>query len=157
AADGAAILRNDVYYLGSLPRWSTGRVALLGDAAHATTPGVGQGAAQAIEDAVALGKASTRPGTSRPRSSTTRRRGDRAPSSSASCRAALPGPAGWRAGRAAGPATRSSPPPPNGHKGASSSRSFATTTPRQSEAGRPGGELVDAQPRRHSHHRGSIS
>lgn len=53
-ADGAAILRNDVYYLEPLPRWSAGRVALLGDAAHATTPGVGQGAAQAIEDAVAL-------------------------------------------------------------------------------------------------------
>jgi 2-polyprenyl-6-methoxyphenol hydroxylase-like FAD-dependent oxidoreductase len=27
---------------------------LLGDAAHATTPGIGQGAAQAIEDAVVL-------------------------------------------------------------------------------------------------------
>jgi 2-polyprenyl-6-methoxyphenol hydroxylase-like FAD-dependent oxidoreductase len=52
--DASAILRNDVYYLESLPRWSSGRVVLLGDAAHATTPGVGQGAAQAIEDAVAL-------------------------------------------------------------------------------------------------------
>ena len=31
-----------------------GRIVLLGDAAHATTPGVGQGAAQAIEDAVVL-------------------------------------------------------------------------------------------------------
>jgi 2-polyprenyl-6-methoxyphenol hydroxylase-like FAD-dependent oxidoreductase len=50
-----AILRNDVYYLAPLARWSTGRVVLLGDAAHATTPGVGQGAAQAIEDAVVLG------------------------------------------------------------------------------------------------------
>ena len=35
-------------------RWSGGRVVLLGDAAHATTPGVGQGAAQALEDAVVL-------------------------------------------------------------------------------------------------------
>jgi len=43
AADEAAILRNDVYYLGPLPRWSEGRVVLVGDAAHATTPGVGQG------------------------------------------------------------------------------------------------------------------
>jgi 2-polyprenyl-6-methoxyphenol hydroxylase-like FAD-dependent oxidoreductase len=49
-----AILRNDVYYLEPLPRWSDGRVVLIGDAAHATTPGVGQGAAQAIEDAVVL-------------------------------------------------------------------------------------------------------
>jgi 2-polyprenyl-6-methoxyphenol hydroxylase-like FAD-dependent oxidoreductase len=53
-ADESAILRNDIYYLESLPRWSDGRVVLVGDAAHATTPGVGQGAAQAIEDAVVL-------------------------------------------------------------------------------------------------------
>jgi 2-polyprenyl-6-methoxyphenol hydroxylase-like FAD-dependent oxidoreductase len=48
------ILRNDVYYLDPLPTWSRGRIVLLGDSAHATTPGVGQGAAQALEDAVAL-------------------------------------------------------------------------------------------------------
>jgi 2-polyprenyl-6-methoxyphenol hydroxylase-like FAD-dependent oxidoreductase len=54
SADEGAILRNDVYYLEPLPRWSEGRVVLVGDAAHATTPGVGQGAAQAIEDAVVL-------------------------------------------------------------------------------------------------------
>jgi 2-polyprenyl-6-methoxyphenol hydroxylase-like FAD-dependent oxidoreductase len=54
AADESAILRNDVYYLEPLPRWSSGRVVLVGDAAHAMTPGVGQGAAQAIEDAVVL-------------------------------------------------------------------------------------------------------
>jgi 2-polyprenyl-6-methoxyphenol hydroxylase-like FAD-dependent oxidoreductase len=48
------ILRNDVYYLEPLPRWSDGRLVLIGDAAHASTPGVGQGAAQAIEDAVVL-------------------------------------------------------------------------------------------------------
>jgi 2-polyprenyl-6-methoxyphenol hydroxylase-like FAD-dependent oxidoreductase len=54
ATDEDAILRNDVYYLDPLPRWSNGRVVLVGDAAHATTPGVGQGAAQAIEDAVVL-------------------------------------------------------------------------------------------------------
>ena len=54
ASDENAILRNDVYYLEPLPRWSDGRVVLVGDAAHATTPGVGQGAAQAIEDAVVL-------------------------------------------------------------------------------------------------------
>ena len=54
AADESAVLRNDVYDLDPLPRWSDGRVVLVGDAAHATTPGVGQGAAQAIEDAVVL-------------------------------------------------------------------------------------------------------
>jgi 2-polyprenyl-6-methoxyphenol hydroxylase-like FAD-dependent oxidoreductase len=53
-ADEGAILRNDVYYLEPLPRWSEGRVVLVGDAAHATTPSVGQGAAQAIEDAAVL-------------------------------------------------------------------------------------------------------
>jgi 2-polyprenyl-6-methoxyphenol hydroxylase-like FAD-dependent oxidoreductase len=54
ATDEGAILRNDVYYLEPLPRWRAGRLVLVGDAAHATTPGVGQGAAQAIEDAVVL-------------------------------------------------------------------------------------------------------
>ncbi len=57
AANEGAVLRNDVYYLYPLPRWSEGRVVLLGDAAHATTPGVGQGAAQALEDAVVLADA----------------------------------------------------------------------------------------------------
>ena len=37
-----------------LPKWVDGRVALLGDAAHATTPNLGQGACQAIEDAFVL-------------------------------------------------------------------------------------------------------
>src|SRR5262249_45351891 len=54
ATEESAVLRNDVYYLGSPPHWSKGRLVLVGDAAHATTPGVGQRAAQAIEDAVVL-------------------------------------------------------------------------------------------------------
>jgi 2-polyprenyl-6-methoxyphenol hydroxylase-like FAD-dependent oxidoreductase len=54
AAGEDTILRSDVYYLEPLPRWSDGRLVLIGDAAHASTPGVGQGAAQAIEDAVVL-------------------------------------------------------------------------------------------------------
>jgi 2-polyprenyl-6-methoxyphenol hydroxylase-like FAD-dependent oxidoreductase len=54
ATPDSAILRNDVYYLDPLERWSDGRIVLIGDAAHATTPGIGQGAAQAIEDAVVL-------------------------------------------------------------------------------------------------------
>jgi salicylate hydroxylase len=41
----------------ALPRWSAGRVALLGDAAHPMLPFLAQGAAQAIEDAAALGLA----------------------------------------------------------------------------------------------------
>ena len=55
ATSEETILRNDVSYLGPIPRWGKGRVVLLGDAAHAMTPGVGQGAAQAIEDAIVLG------------------------------------------------------------------------------------------------------
>jgi 2-polyprenyl-6-methoxyphenol hydroxylase-like FAD-dependent oxidoreductase len=39
-----------------LPFWGTGRVTLLGDAAHPVLPHTGQGAAQAIVDAVTLGK-----------------------------------------------------------------------------------------------------
>jgi salicylate hydroxylase len=37
-----------------LPRWSIGRVTLLGDACHPMLPFMGQGAAQAIEDAATL-------------------------------------------------------------------------------------------------------
>lgn len=40
-----------------LARWSAGRVAVLGDAAHPMLPFLAQGAAQAIEDAAALGRA----------------------------------------------------------------------------------------------------
>ncbi len=36
------------------PPWHRGRVVLIGDAAHATSPHCGQGAAQAIEDALVL-------------------------------------------------------------------------------------------------------
>lgn len=36
--------------------WYRGRVLLIGDAAHATTPHMGQGAAQAVEDAVVIGE-----------------------------------------------------------------------------------------------------
>jgi 2-polyprenyl-6-methoxyphenol hydroxylase-like FAD-dependent oxidoreductase len=39
-----------------LPTWGTGMVTLIGDAAHPMLPHTGQGAAQAIVDAVTLGK-----------------------------------------------------------------------------------------------------
>jgi salicylate hydroxylase len=43
-----------LYDRDPLPRWSVGRATLLGDAAHPMLPHHGQGASQAIEDAVAL-------------------------------------------------------------------------------------------------------
>jgi len=49
-----AILRNDMLHRLPAGRWGEGRVTLLGDAAHPMTPNLGQGACQAIEDAVAL-------------------------------------------------------------------------------------------------------
>jgi 2-polyprenyl-6-methoxyphenol hydroxylase-like FAD-dependent oxidoreductase len=47
-------IRTDLYDLSPLKRWWQGRVILLGDAAHAMTPNLGQGGAQAIEDALVL-------------------------------------------------------------------------------------------------------
>ncbi|MFD0555866.1 2-polyprenyl-6-methoxyphenol hydroxylase-like FAD-dependent oxidoreductase [Stackebrandtia endophytica] len=50
-----AVLRHDIYDLAAMPtRFVTGRGVLLGDAAHAMTPDLGQGAGQAIEDAATL-------------------------------------------------------------------------------------------------------
>lgn len=43
-----------LYDRDPLPTWTNGRLALLGDAAHAMLPHLGQGANQSIEDAAAL-------------------------------------------------------------------------------------------------------
>ncbi len=48
------IIKNDLNDIKPFLPLSSGRVALLGDAGHATTPNMGQGAAQAMEDGVLL-------------------------------------------------------------------------------------------------------
>lgn len=48
------LIWNDIADIKPLSRFVFDRVVLLGDAAHATTPNMGQGACQAIEDAVVL-------------------------------------------------------------------------------------------------------
>ncbi len=48
------ILRNDINDLKPLKTWYKNNVGLIGDAGHATTPNMGQGGAQAIEDAYYL-------------------------------------------------------------------------------------------------------
>jgi 2-polyprenyl-6-methoxyphenol hydroxylase-like FAD-dependent oxidoreductase len=55
-ADDAKVVYRAVDTIFVPAPWYRGRVLLIGDAAHATSPHVGQGAAQAIEDAVVLGE-----------------------------------------------------------------------------------------------------
>ncbi|GAA4627663.1 FAD-dependent monooxygenase [Actinoallomurus vinaceus] len=49
-----SVLCHDIYDLDPLTSYAAGRVALLGDAAHAMTPFLAQGACQALEDAAIL-------------------------------------------------------------------------------------------------------
>ena len=51
AVDDTALYRWALFDRQPLPSWSDGRVALMGDAAHAMLPFLAQGAAMAIEDA----------------------------------------------------------------------------------------------------------
>ena len=48
------IIRSDLIDFKPLSAWYLGRACLIGDAAHATTPNLGQGGCQAVEDALAL-------------------------------------------------------------------------------------------------------
>lgn len=49
-----SLIWNDIIDLKPLCRFAFDRTLLIGDAAHATTPNIGQGAGQAIEDAIIL-------------------------------------------------------------------------------------------------------
>jgi 2-polyprenyl-6-methoxyphenol hydroxylase-like FAD-dependent oxidoreductase len=51
-----AIIRNDIIDRPPSTDWGMGRITLLGDAAHATTPNLGQGACMAVEDGVVLAR-----------------------------------------------------------------------------------------------------
>ncbi|PSR51897.1 monooxygenase [Adhaeribacter arboris] len=50
------LLHHDIFDLDPLPHFVYDNVLLVGDTAHGMTPNMGQGACQAIEDAVVLGK-----------------------------------------------------------------------------------------------------
>lgn len=52
-----SVTRSALHVRESMPRWSSGRITLLGDAAHPMVPFMAQGACMAIEDAVVLARA----------------------------------------------------------------------------------------------------
>lgn len=56
ATEEGTIRRDDIYDREPDARWGKGRVTLLGDAAHPSTPNLGQGACLAVEDAVVLAR-----------------------------------------------------------------------------------------------------
>ena len=59
ATEPADVHRDDLFDRAPLRAWGEGRITLLGDAAHPMLPHAGQGAAQALEDAVVLGRCLT--------------------------------------------------------------------------------------------------
>jgi 2-polyprenyl-6-methoxyphenol hydroxylase-like FAD-dependent oxidoreductase len=57
ATTPSQLMRHDVYDLpGGCPSYVRGRVVIIGDAAHAMLPTIGQGAATALEDGVCVGR-----------------------------------------------------------------------------------------------------
>lgn len=56
AVPEGSLFKWGLYDRAPLPSWTSGRVAILGDAAHPMTPFLGQGAAMAVEDAVVLAR-----------------------------------------------------------------------------------------------------
>ncbi len=50
------IILNDIIDLKPMSHWSAENLCLIGDSAHATTPNMGQGGCQAVEDAYVIGK-----------------------------------------------------------------------------------------------------
>lgn len=54
ATPAAELICTDIYDCRRLPRWGAGRMTLAGDAAHPSTPNLGQGTCQAFEDAAVL-------------------------------------------------------------------------------------------------------
>ncbi|WP_447004694.1 FAD-dependent monooxygenase [Saccharothrix isguenensis] len=58
-ASTSDVMRHELLYLAPLRRYVAGKVALIGDAAHAMTPDLGQGACQAIIDGTVLAECLT--------------------------------------------------------------------------------------------------
>lgn len=56
ATPESKIIFNELKDLEPIYKWQKGKVCLIGDAAHATTPNMGQGACQAVEDAYTISK-----------------------------------------------------------------------------------------------------
>lgn len=75
----ASLLWNDIVDVPPPYRFAFGRIALLGDAAHAMTPNMGQGAGQAIEDAVVLARVLAEAGAAGMPAALRRYEADRAP------------------------------------------------------------------------------
>jgi 2-polyprenyl-6-methoxyphenol hydroxylase-like FAD-dependent oxidoreductase len=56
ATSERSLVRTDLYDRDPVQNWTRGRVVLLGDAAHLTTPFIGQGAGISMEDSIVIAK-----------------------------------------------------------------------------------------------------